>query len=49
LSSDALIHRGMTHADIATPCRVPLGTAKNWVRRGLAHLKARLDAAGARA
>jgi RNA polymerase sigma-70 factor (ECF subfamily) len=44
-----VIYRGMSHADIAAQCHVPLGTAKSWVRRGLAHLKEDLDAAGTHA
>jgi len=43
-----VIYRGMSHADIAAQCHVPLGTAKSWVRRGLTHLKEDLDAAGSR-
>jgi len=39
-----VIYRGMTHADIAAHCHVPLSTAKTWVRRGLMRLKDRLDA-----
>jgi len=43
-----VIYRGMSHADIAAQCNVPIGTAKSWVRRGLTHLKEDLDAANAR-
>jgi len=44
-----VIYRGMGHAEIAAHCQVPLGTAKSWVRRGLANLKEQLDGAGRRA
>ena len=43
-----VIYRGLSLADIAAQCNVPLGTAKSWVRRGLTHLKNDLDAAGTR-
>ncbi|MCR5881704.1 sigma-70 family RNA polymerase sigma factor [Rhizobacter sp. J219] len=33
-----VIYRGMAHAEIAKLANVPLGTAKAWVRRGLARL-----------
>jgi RNA polymerase sigma-70 factor (ECF subfamily) len=36
---------GLTHAELATHMRQPLGTVKTWVRRGLARLKACLEAA----
>jgi RNA polymerase sigma-70 factor, ECF subfamily len=39
-----VLYRGLTHAEIAAQARVPLSTAKTWVRRGLANLKAHLDA-----
>lgn len=32
-------YRGCTHAEIATAMKVPLGTAKCWVRRGLVQLQ----------
>lgn len=35
---------GLSHADIARHLRAPLGTVKTWVRRGLARLRACLDA-----
>ena len=41
-------YRGMVHTEIADALRVPLGTAKAWVRRGLDKLRACLDAAGLR-
>jgi RNA polymerase sigma-70 factor (ECF subfamily) len=34
---------GLTSEELADALGVPLGTAKTWVRRGLAALKARLD------
>jgi RNA polymerase sigma-70 factor (ECF subfamily) len=37
-------YNGMTHAELAAHLQVPLGTAKAWVRRGLARLKACFDA-----
>jgi len=43
-----VVYRGMSHADIAAQCNVPLGTAKSWVRRGVAHLKEDLESAGTR-
>jgi RNA polymerase sigma-70 factor (ECF subfamily) len=43
-----VIYRGMTHAEIAAQCQVPLSTAKSWVRRGLMRLKDQVDAAGRR-
>jgi RNA polymerase sigma-70 factor (ECF subfamily) len=30
---------GMSHSEIATRMKTPLGTAKSWVRRGLQQLK----------
>jgi RNA polymerase sigma-70 factor (ECF subfamily) len=41
-------YRGMVHTEIAEALRVPLGTAKAWVRRGLDKLRACLEAAGLR-
>ena len=45
--------QGLSHAEVATRMRQPLGTVKSWVRRSLATLKSCLDAAlhgdGARA
>ena len=43
---DALIlsyFRGYTHAELAKALGVPLGTAKSWVRRGLAAVKQALE------
>jgi RNA polymerase sigma-70 factor (ECF subfamily) len=40
-----VLYRGMSHAEIARTANVPLGTAKAWVRRGLARLQRCLDAA----
>jgi RNA polymerase sigma-70 factor, ECF subfamily len=37
-------YRGMVHTEIAEALRVPLGTAKAWVRRGLDKLRACLEA-----
>ena len=37
--------QGLSHAEIATQMRQPLGTVKSWVRRSLATLKSCLDAA----
>ena len=40
-----VLYRGMTHAEVACAARVPLGTAKSWVRRGLAQLQRCVDTA----
>jgi RNA polymerase sigma-70 factor, ECF subfamily len=40
-----VLYRGMTHSEVASAARVPLGTAKAWVRRGLASLQRCIDAA----
>ena len=37
--------QGLSHAEVATQMREPLGTVKSWVRRSLATLKTCLDAA----
>jgi RNA polymerase sigma factor (sigma-70 family) len=37
---------GLSHAELATHMREPLGTVKSWVRRGLERLKNCLDHAG---
>ena len=37
---------GLSHAELATHMREPLGTIKSWVRRGLERLKRCLDGAG---
>lgn len=39
--------QGLSHGELATHLRQPLGTVKAWVRRGLATLRRCLDAAGA--
>ena len=39
------LYRGMSHAEIARAADVPLGTAKAWVRRGVARLQRSLDMA----
>ncbi|HVE50752.1 MAG TPA: sigma-70 family RNA polymerase sigma factor [Casimicrobiaceae bacterium] len=38
--------QGLTHAELATHMREPLGTVKSWVRRGLERLRQCLDRAG---
>src|SRR5947207_12685840 len=38
--------QGLSHAELATHMREPLGTIKSWVRRGLERLKRCLDGAG---
>ena len=38
---------GLSHRELATHLREPLGTVKSWVRRALATLRRCLDAAGA--
>jgi RNA polymerase sigma-70 factor (ECF subfamily) len=35
--------RGYTHSELAGVMNVPVGTAKSWVRRGLASLKEALE------
>ena len=37
--------QGLSHAEVASQMREPLGTVKSWVRRSLATLKTCLDAA----
>ena len=39
-------YQGLSHAELASHLRQPLGTVKSWVRRGLERLKACLDGAG---
>ena len=39
-------YRGLSHSELASHLRQPLGTVKSWVRRGLERLKACLDGAG---
>ncbi len=38
---------GYTHAELSRRLRVPLGTLKSWIRRGLARLRECLDGAAA--
>ncbi|MFO1305127.1 MAG: sigma-70 family RNA polymerase sigma factor [Burkholderiales bacterium] len=40
-------YQGLSHAEIATHLREPLGTIKSWIRRALSRLKDCLDRAGA--
>ena len=39
-------YQGLSHSELASHLRQPLGTVKSWVRRGLERLKACLDGAG---
>ena len=39
-------YQGLTHAELATQLRQPLGTVKSWVRRGLERLRQCLDRSG---
>jgi len=39
-------YQGLSHSELATHMRQPLGTVKSWVRRGLERLKDCLDRAG---
>ena len=39
-------YQGLSHAELASHLRQPLGTVKSWVRRGLERLKACLENAG---
>jgi len=39
-------YQGLSHAELASHLREPLGTVKSWVRRGLERLKRCLDQAG---
>ena len=39
--------QGLSHAELASHLREPLGTIKSWIRRGLAKLRRCLDALGA--
>jgi RNA polymerase sigma-70 factor, ECF subfamily len=39
-------YQGMSHAELASHLRQPLGTVKSWIRRGLERLKICLDQAG---
>ena len=38
--------QGLSHSELATHLRQPLGTVKSWIRRGLERLRACLDDAG---
>ena len=39
-------YQGLSHTELASHLREPLGTVKSWVRRGLERLKSCLDRAG---
>ncbi len=39
-------YQGLSHAELASHLRQPLGTVKSWVRRGLERLKQCLEGAG---
>ena len=39
-------YQGLSHSELASHLRQPLGTVKSWVRRGLERLKTCLDGAG---
>jgi RNA polymerase sigma-70 factor (ECF subfamily) len=39
-------YQGLSHAELASHLRQPLGTVKSWIRRGLERLKSCLDQAG---
>ena len=37
---------GLTHSELAGTLRVPIGTVKTWIRRGLEKMRRCLDALG---
>ena len=39
--------QGLTHSELATTLRIPIGTVKTWIRRGLAKMRRCLDGATA--
>ena len=39
--------QGLTHSELATTLRIPIGTVKTWIRRGLEKMRRCLDGAGA--
>ena len=38
--------QGLTHSELATTLRIPIGTVKTWIRRGLEKMKRCLDGIG---
>ncbi len=40
-------YQGLTHSELATLLRIPMGTVKTWIRRGLEKLRHCLDGAAA--
>ena len=38
--------QGLTHSELAATMRIPIGTVKTWIRRGLEKMKRCLDGAG---
>ena len=39
--------QGLTHSELATTLRIPIGTVKTWIRRGLEKMRRCLDGVGA--